>query len=105
MIPTRAVLDLVYKANSALMEAKYLLLKAEETALSIEENIYLVSVRKKVDLGIQEILRNFFPKTAFDEKMWLSRRRSTDAEHDATMEKILATGAFDNGVVITCKDE
>ena len=99
MIPTRAVMELVNKASSALIEAKYNLIEAERIASSIEEKAYIESIRKKVQEGIQEILHNFFPKTEFDEQAWMQRRRSTDAEHYAKMQDILTdavdTGAYD----------
>lgn len=99
MIPTRPVMNLVNKANTALIEAKYQLLEAERIASSIEEKILVKSVQKNVQDSIQNILKTFFPKTEFDEQAWLKRRRSTDAEHNAEMQKILsdavATGAFD----------
>jgi len=101
MIPTSPVMELINKANSSLIEAKYALIEAERIASSIEEKTYIVGVRKCVQNGIQKILKTFFPKTPFDEQAWLKRRTSKDAEHDARMQKILdeavATGAFDNG--------
>lgn len=100
MIPTRAVMELVNKANSALIEAKYNLIEANRIAES-EEKVLIEAVQKKVQEGIEEILRNFFPKTAFDDHAWLKRRTLKDVEHDARVAKILEeainTGAFDDG--------
>ena len=118
-------MELVNKANSALIEAKYNLIKAEQIAENIDEKTYIVSIRKKVQEGIQEILHNFFPKTEFNEQEWLKRRTIKDIEHDQRMQKILkdavATGTYDDsenkptvhchfdysddGVVKTWKDE
>jgi hypothetical protein len=123
MIPTRAVMELINKANDALIEAKYSLIEAEHIAESVDEKGYIIAVRKKVQEGIQEILHNFFPKTEFNEQEWLTRRRSTDAGHKAKMNQIIKeavdTGAYgdsegkptchfdysDDGVAKTWKDE
>jgi len=93
MIPTKEVLQLVNKANSSLLEAKYLLIKAEQQASSIDEKVYVVAVQRGVQEGIKEILHNFFPKTEFNEQAWLKRRTSKDAEHDARVQKILDDSA------------
>ena len=90
---TREVLLLINKANKSLLEAKYLLIEAEKTAESIEEKVLVVAVQKRVQGGIKEILRSFFPETEFDMQAWLKRRRSADIEHDKRMQKILSDSA------------
>ena len=93
MIPTRAVMELVNKANDELISAKYSLIEAQMTAESIEEKRYIIAVRKRVQDGIREILSAFFPETEFDMQAWLKRRRATDAEHDQRMQDILEESA------------
>jgi hypothetical protein len=70
MIPTRAVMELINKANDALINAKYLLIEAERIAESVDEKVYIIAVRKKVQEGIQEILHNFFASD-MDKRKWL----------------------------------
>jgi hypothetical protein len=93
MIPTRAVMELINKANSALIEAKYALIEAERITSSSEEKAYIGAVRESVQEGIKEILHNFFPETEFDEQAWLKRRTSKDIEHDQRVQKILDDSA------------
>ena len=102
MIPTKAVMEQIHKANSALIEAKYCLIEAERIASSNEEKTCIDAVRKRVQEGIKEILRNFFPVTEFDVQAWLKRRRSTDIEHDQRMQKILDDSAERQAESETC---
>jgi len=93
MMPTRPVMEKIHEANDLLIKAKYILIQAEAMALTIEEKTYIVAVLKRVQEGIQEILKTFFPKSKFDEQAWLKRRTVKDIEHDARVQKILDESA------------
>jgi len=71
MMPTRPVMEKIHEANDLLIKAKYILIQAEAMALTIEEKTHLVAVRRRVQEGIKEILRNFSPVTEFDVQAWL----------------------------------
>jgi hypothetical protein len=123
MKATKETMDVIFVINNGLIDMKLKLLEAEKLAVTTEEKIDIIAVRKKVQEGIQEILHNFFPKTEFNEQEWLTRRRSTDAGHKAKMNQIIKeavdTGAYgdsegkptchfdysDDGVAKTWKDE
>jgi len=102
MMPTRPVMEKIHEANDLLIKAKYILIQAEAMALTIEEKTCIDAVRKRVQEGIKEILRNFFPVTEFDVQAWLKRRRSTDIEHDQRMQKILDDSAERQAESETC---
>ena len=93
MMATRPVMEKIHEANDLLIKAKYILIQAEAMALTIEEKTYIVAVLKRVQEGIQEILKTFFPKSKFDEQAWLKRRTVKDIEHDARVQKILDESA------------
>jgi hypothetical protein len=96
---TKPGMEQIHKASQLLIDAKYEIIRAGIYAESLDDHIKLEAVSRIIQAGIKEILKTFFPKEEFDEKAWLKRRTSKDAEHEARVQTILdeavATGACD----------
>jgi len=97
---TKAGMEHIHKANQLLIDAKYSIRGAGIYAESLDDHIKLEAVSKIIQEGIKEILKTFYPKEEFNEKVWLKRRTVKDIEHDQRVQKILddavGTGAYDD---------
>jgi hypothetical protein len=70
MKATKETMDVIFVINNGLIDMKLKLLEAEKLAVTTEEKIDIIAVRKKVQEGIKEILHNFFASD-MDKRKWL----------------------------------
>jgi hypothetical protein len=89
MIPTQSTLDKINQVNQMLIDAKYILIEAENQAVDIREKTDIKAVQVHIQAGIKEILRTFYPKQEFNEIEYVKRRSLSDLEHNKKIQKIL----------------